>query len=132
MGRPPITGTRWFALSGRELLVLAAGVGLALLAVGLTQVLGMVRSRGRITVSEPGGVVQMPTRLNINTAMDYELTMLPGIGPAKARAILQYREEHGPFSTLEEMVKVRGIGPEILEAIRPHAMCAPGGKAPDD
>ena len=47
--------------------------------------------------------------VNINTAGQAELEKLPGIGPGKARAILQYRQEHGPFQSIEELMQVPGI-----------------------
>ena len=47
--------------------------------------------------------------VNINTAGQTELEKLPGIGPGKARAILQYRQEHGPFQSIEELMQVPGI-----------------------
>ena len=40
---------------------------------------------------------------------------LRGVGPAKARAIVTYREENGPFETAEDLLKVQGIGPKVLE-----------------
>ncbi|WP_416149294.1 helix-hairpin-helix domain-containing protein [Salipaludibacillus sp. HK11] len=54
----------------------------------------------------------------INQASATELTALPGIGPAKAEAIVAYREENGPFQTVEEIIQVPGIGEKTLEAIR--------------
>ena len=50
-----------------------------------------------------------PLMVNINTAEADELVKLPGIGPAKAAAIIAYRTEHGPFSAAEELMKVPGI-----------------------
>jgi len=50
----------------------------------------------------------------LNRASALELEALPGIGPAKARAIVAYRELHGPFATLEALTQVRGIGPAVL------------------
>ena len=50
-----------------------------------------------------------PLMVNINTAETEELVLLPGIGPAKAAAILAFRAEHGPFSAIEELMKVPGI-----------------------
>lgn len=54
----------------------------------------------------------------LNRASASELEALPGIGPAKARAIVAYRELHGPFATLEALAQVRGIGPRILAQLR--------------
>lgn len=49
-------------------------------------------------------------KININTATHQELTMLKGIGPELAKRIVQFREEHGPFATIRDLQKVRGIG----------------------
>lgn len=56
--------------------------------------------------------------VNINTALQAELETLPGIGPVLAQRILAYREEHGPFATIEELVDVPGIGPEKFEHLK--------------
>ncbi|GAB7386604.1 hypothetical protein BSNK01_04390 [Bacillaceae bacterium] len=56
--------------------------------------------------------------IDINTATSEQLQQLPGIGPAKAEAIIAYREEHGPFRSVEELTKVSGIGEKTLEKIR--------------
>ncbi len=57
--------------------------------------------------------------ININTATKDELVSLPGIGPAKAQAILDYRKAHGPFKTVEELKDVRGIGAKRFEKLKP-------------
>ena len=59
-------------------------------------------------------------KLDLNTATQEELDALPGIGPVKAEAILQYREESGPFRTVEEIMEVKGIGEKTLEQLRPY------------
>jgi competence protein ComEA len=56
--------------------------------------------------------------ININTASQAELTQLPGIGPSTAAAIIQYREQNGPFGSVEEITNVPGIGAVRLEQIR--------------
>ena len=50
-------------------------------------------------------------RININEADEEKLGELPGIGPAMVRKIIAYRDEHGLFSSIEELQKVKGIGP---------------------
>lgn len=56
--------------------------------------------------------------VNINTANSHELRKLSGIGNAKAKAIIEYREEHGYFSSVDELLNVSGIGEATLENIR--------------
>ena len=58
--------------------------------------------------------------ININTAKAEELDILPGVGPKMAQAIVDFREAHGKFSTLEDLQKVKGLGPRKFAAIRPH------------
>lgn len=56
--------------------------------------------------------------ININTAGQAGLTQLPAIGPAKARAILDYRESNGPFRDVEDLIRVPGIGPATMRNLR--------------
>lgn len=55
------------------------------------------------------------SRVNINQASKDELETLPGIGPAKAQAILDFREENGSFKEVEDLLQVNGIGEKTLE-----------------
>ena len=57
-------------------------------------------------------------KVNLNTAGKELLTTLPGIGDAKADAILQYREENGGFSSIEEIMQIEGIKEKVFEKIR--------------
>jgi competence protein ComEA len=56
--------------------------------------------------------------VNINTASQAELETLSGIGPATAQKIIAFREENGPFTSIEEIQKVSGIGPVTFENIK--------------
>jgi competence protein ComEA len=53
-------------------------------------------------------------KLNINTATAEQLMSLPGIGKSKAKAIIDYREQQGPFKRIDDLVLVRGIGEKML------------------
>ena len=55
--------------------------------------------------------------ININTATADELTMVKGIGDTRAKNIVAYREEHGPFNSVEELKEVDGIGDTLYEQI---------------
>lgn len=56
-------------------------------------------------------------RIPVNTADVYELDRLPGIGPTKAQAIVDYRTEHGPFQNTDQLLEVSGIGEATLEGL---------------
>lgn len=67
----------------------------------------------------PTEVPQTPlTLVNINTATQAELESLPGIGPKLAKEILNHRQLHGPFTSIEQIVDVKGIGPATYDRIR--------------
>jgi competence protein ComEA len=55
--------------------------------------------------------------VNLNTATQEELVSLPGIGPAKAKAIIDYRDAH-PFKSVEEVKNVRGIGDHLYDSLK--------------
>ena len=56
--------------------------------------------------------------IDLNTATDEELATLPGIGPARAQAIVDHREQHGPFASAEAITEVHGIGQGIYQQVR--------------
>lgn len=64
-------------------------------------------------------------RVNLNTATLAELLTLPGIGETRAQAILAYRAEHGPFTRIEELQNVSGIGPATYEKLAPYVTVGP-------
>ncbi|MBI4239326.1 MAG: helix-hairpin-helix domain-containing protein [Deltaproteobacteria bacterium] len=67
------------------------------------------------------------TAINLGTASAQELTQLPGIGKAKAEAIVAYRTKQ-PFQSLDELEQVPGIGSKLLEQLKPH-LTLQGGSA---
>jgi competence protein ComEA len=63
--------------------------------------------------------------VNINTADSQTLEKLPRIGPVLALRIIEYREQHGPFRDVSELIEVKGIGEATLERLRPHITVLP-------
>lgn len=60
----------------------------------------------------------LPGPVDLNTATAEELQELMGIGPVLAQAIVNYRAEHGPFDSVDELLEVNGIGEAKLDGIR--------------
>ena len=63
--------------------------------------------------------------LNLNTATKEELIALSGIGPAKAQAIIDYRNQHGGFKSVDELKDVKGIGARRFEKLKPELTVGP-------
>ena len=58
--------------------------------------------------------------VNVNTASAEELSLLPGVGPSRARAIIELRQQRGGFKRVEDLLEVKGIGEAALARLRPH------------
>lgn len=56
--------------------------------------------------------------VDLNTATEQELQTLPGIGPALAKRIVEFRQENGEFSRVEDLLKVKGIGEKSFEKLK--------------
>ncbi len=76
-------------------------------------------------IGEEGPTIQPPSRqpmvnlrVNINTADSAALESLPGIGPSLAQRIIDYRQSHGPFARIEDVMEVSGIGAATFEGIQ--------------
>ena len=67
--------------------------------------------------------------VDINTATADELKALPGIGPSKAAAIVEYRNQNGRFKSVDELKNVKGIGDGVLAKLKEEATVGSGAKA---
>lgn len=81
----------------------------------------VARTADPATASTPGEDAAVPAAgqlINVNTATAADLEVLPGIGEVLAGTIVAYRDEHGPFSSVDQLEDVSGIGPVTLEELR--------------
>ncbi len=105
---------------GQKLYVLSQGESAPPLAASSGQ-----GCEGQACTSADGGVAGSDAEgqglVNINTANAAQLTQLPGIGPAIAQKIIDYRTANGPFTSVDDLTKVPGIGAAKLAQIKSHA-----------
>ncbi len=84
----------------------------------------VVRALPGAGATEPAPAGGAPGPVDLNTADERALDALPGIGPVLAERIVRHRREHGPFRDADELLAVRGIGPRLLERLRPRVMAS--------
>ena len=83
------------------------------------------------TPAPPQSAFVSDVLVDLNTAQLDDLTGLPGIGEAKAQAILDYRREHGPFRRVEDIMQIKGIGEGIFQQLEPYiTLTDEGGQTP--
>lgn len=73
-----------------------------------------------VASSRPASAVSIADPIDVNQASAAELSLLPGVGPSLAAAIVADRESRGAFRRPQDLDRVRGIGPAILARILPH------------
>ena len=73
-----------------------------------------------VASSRPASAVSLADPIDVNQASAAELSLLPGVGPSLAAAIVADRESRGAFRRPQDLDRVRGIGPAILARILPH------------
>jgi competence protein ComEA len=73
---------------------------------------------GTPTAGTPGASADPP--IDLNTATLAQLDGLPGVGPVLAQRILDWRNEHGRFTSADELQEVSGVGPKKFESLKPH------------
>lgn len=75
-------------------------------------------SQNTISSSVSASSTQGNSLVNLNTATDIELQSLPGVGPSKAKSIIEYREKNGGFKSIDEIKNIKGIGESSFEKIK--------------
>jgi comEA protein len=110
---PPPRLTKEYAVRHPFLILLATALALALLSAPMPAS-AQSDSKPAKTVDAPAVVV------NINTATAEQLEKLPGVGPATAKRIIEYRQKNGSFKKVEELMNVRGIGEKTFLRMKPQ------------
>ena len=97
-------------------------LGLALLVFGSYKIIHISLPSVSVQAQESRAALQdeyrPPLILDVNRSPADSLEFVPGIGPALARRIVDYRRTHGDFESVDSLVNVKGIGPKTLEKIR--------------
>ncbi len=78
--------------------------------VALAVVLGMALMLAPVAALAQKGKAASTEKVNLNTATPEQLQTLPGIGPAMAKRVIEYRTKVGKFNKIEEIINVKGIG----------------------
>ncbi|MEE9295240.1 MAG: helix-hairpin-helix domain-containing protein [Phycisphaerae bacterium] len=101
----------------------------SLLALGLGFA-GWLRLHRPVAVLQDVGTDHAPIRapgwpglrIDVNSAEEAQLDLLPGIGPRLAARIVEERRTEGSFASLDELMRVPGLGPRLVERLRPYAV----------
>ncbi len=118
------TPTRWFELSHHELKALLCAACIVLLCLAGFSLWQRVTYSAEFAVFNAPEALPRSPLIDINSAPAHELRFLDGIGEARAQDIIEYRNEYGPFKSVDELQKISGIGASTVNRIRPDVMCA--------
>lgn len=116
---------QWLVVVTLVVYLMGAGMVLAQGMPGASSMPGKTGAAAEQGKAAMGAVPGKAALVNINTADEAQLTALKGIGPTKAKAITQYRQEHGPFKSVDDLKKVSGIGDKTLAALKPLLTVGP-------
>lgn len=128
MARPPApTFPHWLLRRGEQAIVAT------LVAAGIVALLGYWICRGgmsgRTVEIERAEPQSARFQVDVNRAAWVEFAALPGVGRKLAERIVQSRQQQGPFADIDDLRRVRGIGPHTLETIRPYLRPMPSRQA---
>ena len=101
---------------GSRITVQSSGWWLILLVVAVW----IAGWQSRRLLSSGAKVPEVTYSVDINQATELDLLNLPDVGPSLVRTILQYREEHGAFESLEDFQRLPGVGPQTLQRLAPY------------
>jgi competence protein ComEA len=102
----------------------ANAINLAAIVSDGAQVIVPLRAGKAVARATPGAASGAQSRgpISLGNATAEQLDALDGVGPATAEKIIQWRTEHGGFTSVDDLGEVSGLGPKKLEALRPQVM----------
>jgi competence protein ComEA len=103
--------------------IVASIVGATILAVA--SLVGQAQGQHPPSTNPPKAPAAAAKPVDLNTATTTELATLPGIGPATAARIVEYREKNGAFTKVEELMNIRGIGEKSFLKLKPLVVVKP-------
>ncbi len=83
-------------------------------------ILAPVTSSFAVSQSPSSSQQTVSKKVNINSASETDLTSIPGVGPATAQKIVDYRKKNGKFKSLNDLTAVKGIGEKSLQKMMPY------------
>ena len=83
-------------------------------------VLQEIVADGQEEALKEGSIKKKIEIININTAKKDELIFLPNVGPVTAERIIRFREDFGVFKSIDDLIRVKGIGPKTLDKLRKY------------
>jgi competence protein ComEA len=101
-------------------------------AIGLLTITGQARAdpqRPTPCMDTAAAEPTQPALVDLNRATEAELMTLPGVGPARARAIVAFRESHGGFTSVSQLLRIKGFGRATLRRLRPLLTLSPKSAA---
>ncbi len=122
----------WLATADQRTIGALVGLGWVMLAIWLGW--SGWRPWDELTPERPLDESRQPAigpryQIDINSAPWQEWALLPGIGETTAKRLVEYREGAGGFARIEDLRRVRGIGPKTLERLRPYLLLEPPSRA---
>lgn len=110
-----------WGIRSRDQVTVAVITTVAMLAIGASWLYRGGLS-GRLIDIDEADPTTVNFQLDVNSADWPEFTLLPGVGETMAKRIVQDRDQHGEFSTPDDLRRVSGIGPRTIERMRPYLL----------
>jgi comEA protein len=99
-------------------------VAVGVCALALVTLMGLPQATTLSAAGQATGEV-VTTQVNLNTASAADLERLPGVGPAMAARIVEYRQKNGNFKKIEDLMNVKGIGEKSFLKLKPQIIVTP-------